>query len=176
MTFTAPINHSNKSTARYVTLTTTASRPVTVTGTAYNVTLGPANSSDVAAAASFTYPTYWLWTASVLSVPTRADIINNTSVEVGVTVLGDQVKTLATQSITNSNANPRAFWFAVRSSAPQPTTFKTGASAGLLSDVSYTNGGTVALAPDAPLSDYVSENYQLYGITLQSGATYVSIS
>ncbi len=176
MTFTAPINHSNKSTARYVTLTTTASRPVTVTGTAYNVTLGPANSSDVAAAASFTYPTYWLWTASVLSVPTRADIINNTSVEVGVTVLGDQVKTLATQSITNSNANPRAFWFAVRSSAPQPTTFKTGASAGLLSDVSYTNGSTVALAPDAPLSDYVSENYQLYGITLQSGATYVSIS
>jgi hypothetical protein len=112
----------------------------------------------------------------VLIIPTRADIINNITVETGVTVLGDQVKTLATQSITNSSANPRAFWFVVRSSASQPTVFKTGASAGLLSDVAYTNGGTVALAPDSPLPNYVAENYQLYGFTLQSGSTYVSIS
>jgi hypothetical protein len=176
LTFTDPINHSNKSTARYVTLTTTASRPAAVTGTAYNVTLGPTNTNDVAASASFTYPSFWLWSDSVLIIPTRADIINNITVETGVTVLGDQVKTLATQSITNSSANPRAFWFVVRSSASQPTVFKTGASAGLLSDVAYTNGGTVALAPDSPLPNYVAENYQLYGFTLQSGSTYVSIS
>ena len=176
LTFTAPINHSNKLTARYVTLTTTASRPVAVTGTAYNVTLGPTNSNDVAASASFTYPTYWLWSDSVLLIPARADIINGTTVETSVTVLGDQVKTLATQSITNSSASPRAFWFAVRNAAPQPTTFKTGASAGLLSDVAYTSGGLIALAPDSPLPDYVAENYRLYGITLQPGSTYVSIS
>lgn len=176
LTFTAPINHSNKSTARYITLSTTASRPATVTGTAYNVTLGPINSNDVAVSASFIYPSFWLWTASVLTVPTRSTMISNSAVKAGVTVLGDQVRTLGTQLITNSDTNPRAFWFAVRSLASQPTTFKTGASTGLLSDVSYTNGGVVALSPDSPLPDYVAENYRLYGITLQPGSTYVSIS
>jgi hypothetical protein len=176
LTFTNPINHSNKSTTRYITLTTTAFRPATVTGTAYTVILGPVNSNDVATSASFTYPSFWLWTSSVSNVPTRSTIISGTAAKAGVTTLGDQVKTLTTQSITNSDANPRAFWFVVRSSASQPTSFKTGASAGLLSDVSYTNGGIIALSPDTQTSDYVAENYRLYGFTLQSGSTYVSIS
>jgi hypothetical protein len=176
LTFTAPINHSNKSTVRYITLTTTASRPVNVTGTAYTVTLGPVNSNDVASSASFTYPSYWLWTNSVLTVPTRSSIISGTTAKAGVTTLGDQVKSLVTQSITNLDATPKAFWFAIRSSASQPTTFKTGASPGLLSDVAYTNGGVITLSPDLQSPDYVAENYRLYGFTLQSGSTYVSIS
>ena len=173
-TFTTPIHKDNTGTSRYTTLSTTFTRPVAVTGTSYTATLGPTNTSS--ASASFTYPSYWLWTTSVATVPTRADIINGTGVEAGVVVLGDQVKTLATQAINNSDANPRAFWFAVRASASQPTTFKTGASAGLLSDVSYTDGGTIGLEPDTPPSGYTAENYHLYGFTLQPGTTYVSIS
>ena len=149
-------------------------RPVAVTGTLYTAILGPTNSSNPTF--SFTYPTYWLFTTSVGTVPTRADIINGTGVESGVTVLGDQVKALSTQAINNTDPNPRAFWFAVRASASQPTTFKTGASAGLLSDVAYTDAGNIALEPDSPPAGYISENYHLYGFTLQPGSTYVSIS
>jgi len=173
-TFTTPIHKDNTATSRYTTLTTTLTRPVAVTGTSYTVTLGPTNTSS--ASASFTYPSYWLWTASVATVPTRADIINGTGVESGVTVLGDQVKALTTQAINNTDPNPRAFWFAVRTSASQPTTFKTGASAGLLSDVSYTDAGSIGLEPDSPPASYTAENYHLYGFTLQPGTTYVSIS
>jgi hypothetical protein len=173
-TFTTPIHKDNTGTTRTTTLSTTLTRPVAVTGTSYSVTLGPTSTSNPSA--SFTYPSYWLWSTSVATVPTRADIINGTGVEAGVTVLGDQVHTLATQAINNTDANPRAFWFAVRASATQPTTFKTGASAGLLSDVSYTDAGTVGLQPDSPPSGYSAENYHLYGFTLQPGITYVSIS
>ena len=173
-TFTTPIHKDNTATSRYTTLTTTLTRPVAVTGTSYIATLGPTNTSS--ASASFTYPSYWLWTASVATVPTRADIINGTGVESGVTVLGDQVKALTTQAINNTDPNPRAFWFAVRTSASQPTTFKTGASAGLLSDVSYTDAGSIGLEPDSPPASYTAENYHLYGFTLQPGTTYVSIS
>jgi collagen type VII alpha len=173
-TFTTAVHKGNTGTSRYVTLDTTFTRPVAVTGTSYTATLGPTNASNPTF--SFTYPTYWLWTTSVGTVPTRADIINGTGVESGVTVLGDQVKALSTQAINNTDPNPRAFWFAVRASASQPTSFKTGASAGLLSDVAYTDAGNIGLEPDSPPAGYTAEDYHLYGFTLQPGTTYVSIS
>ena len=173
-TFTTAVHKGNTGTSRYVTLDTTFTRPVAVTGTSYTATLGPTNASNPTF--SFTYPTYWLFTTSVGTVPTRADIINGTGVESGVTVLGDQVKALSTQAINNTDPNPRAFWFAVRASASQPTSFKTGASAGLLSDVAYTDAGNIGLEPDSPPVGYTAEDYHLYGFTLQPGTTYVSIS
>lgn len=180
LTFTTPLHKTNASaTSTYVTLSTTCSRPANVTGTAYQATLGPTNSTSVNTAASFTYPSFWMWTASTGAVPTRADIVNDAGsggFESAVTQLADQVKVLSTQAINNTDSNPRAFWFAVRASASQPTSFKTGASAGLLSDVSVVDGGTVALQPDTPPSGYSAENYRLWGITLQPGTTYVSIS
>jgi hypothetical protein len=124
-------------------------------------------------------PSFWLWTASTLVVPTRTVIVNDAGsggFENTVTQLDDQVKVLSTQAITNTDSNPRAFWFAVRASASQPTSFKTGASAGLLSDVSVVDGGTVALSPDSSPAGYSAENYRFWGITLQPGTTYVSIS
>jgi len=78
--------------------------------------------------------------------------------------------------VNNSDSNPRAFWFAVRNSVIQPTTFKTGASAGLLSDVSTTDGGTIGLIQTTAPSGFVAESYHLYGFTLQPGTTYVEIS
>jgi collagen type VII alpha len=180
LTFTTPLHKTNASaTSTYVTLSTTCSRPVNVTGTAYQVTLGPTNSTNVNTAASFSYPSFWLWTASTLVLPTRTIIVNDAG-SGGfaniVTQLDDQVKVLSTQAINNTDSNPRAFWFAVRASASQPTSFRTGASAGLLSDVSVYDGGMVALQPDTPPSGYSAENYRIWGITLQPGTTYVSIS
>jgi hypothetical protein len=152
---------------------------VNVTGTAYSVTLGPADSVNIASNASFTYPSFWMWTPGTGTLPTRADIINDSGsggFESSVTQLASLVKVLSTQPINNTDSNPRALWFAVRASASQPTSFKTGASSGLLSDVSFVNGGTIALQPDNPPAGYVAEDYQLWGITLQPGITYVSIS
>ena len=174
-TFTTPIHKDNTGTTRTVSNTTTFTRPIGVTGTSYTATLSSTTSSI---AATFTYPSFWLWTTSTGTLPTRVDIIDDatgTGFESVVTQLADQTKTLSVQAINNTDTNPRAFWFAVKSSASQPTTFKTGASAGLLSDVSYTDGGTVSLEPDSPPAGYSSVNYNIYGITLQPGITYVQI-
>ena len=174
-TFTTPIHKDNTGTTRTVSNTTTFTRPIAVTGTSYTATLSSTTSSI---AATFTYPSFWLFTASTGTLPTRADIIDDataTGFESTLTQLADQTKTLTVQAINNSDANPRAFWFAVKSSASQPTTFKTGASSSLLSDVAYTDAGTVSLEPDSPPAGYSSVNYNLYGITLQPGTTYVQI-
>jgi hypothetical protein len=180
LTFSTAINKTNaSSTTTRVTLTTLCTRPAEVTGTSYQVTLGPTNSANINTAASFTYPSFWMWTSGTGTVPTRADVVNDSGsggFESTVTQLADQVKVLSTQAINNTDSNPRAFWFAVRASASQPTSFKTGASAGLLSDVSVVDGGTVALQPDTPPAGYSAENYRFWGITLQPGTTYVSIS
>ena len=174
-TFTTPIHKDNTGTTRTVSNTTTFTRPIGVTGTSYTATLSSTTSN---VAATFTYPSFWLWTTSTGTLPTRADIIDDataTGFESTLTQLADQTKTLTVQAINNSDANPRAFWFAVKSSASQPTTFKTGASSSLLSDVAYTDAGTVSLEPDSPPAGYSSVNYNLYGITLQPGTTYVQI-
>ena len=174
-TFTTPIHKDNTGTTRTISNTTTFTRPIAVTGTSYTATSSSTTSSI---AATFTYPSFWLFTASTGTLPTRADIIDDataTGFESTLTQLADQTKTLTVQAINNSDANPRAFWFAVKSSASQPTTFKTGASSTLLSDVAYTDAGTVSLEPDSPPAGYSSVNYNLYGITLQPGTTYVQI-
>jgi len=174
-TFTTPIHKDNTATTRTVSNTTTFTRPIGVTGTSYTATLSSTTSN---VAASFTYPSFWLWTASTGTLPTRADIIDDvtaTGFESVVNQLADQTRTFSVQAVNNSDANPRAFWFGVKSSASQPTTFKTGASAGLLSDVAYVDGGTVSLEPDSPPAGYSAVAYKIYGITLQPGTTYVQI-
>lgn len=172
-TFTTPIHKNNiTSTTRSVNCTTTFTRPASVTGTSYTAQLSTAASIT---SASFTYPSFYIWTPSVIVVPTVGDIVNGTGFAVGVTQLGDQVRTFA-GFVTNSSVDPRAWWFAVRTSAIQPTVFKTGASPSLLSDVAVTMGNTVILEPTPLPSGYTPVSYTLYGIILQPGNTYVSIS
>ena len=104
----------------------------------------------------------------------RETFITGTGFQGPVSVLGNLVSTLS-GFITNSSGGPQALWFAVKATATQPTSFRTGASAGLLSDVTVITN-TVSLYPDSPLSGYSAVTYNLYGITLQNGSTYVSIS
>jgi hypothetical protein len=170
-TFTTPINKDNTANTRTVTNTTTFTRPVSVTGTSYTATLSATTGNP---SATFTYPTLWVFTPSAFDVPVRNTYVSGTGFQSNVTVLGSQVKTFGA-NVTNSAAGPRAFWFAVRASASQPNTFKTGPTPSLLSDVTYVTN-SVSLAPDSPPAGYVAEPYSLYGITLQSGTTYVSIS
>ena len=151
-TFTSPIHKDNTSDTRTVSNTCTFTRPVDVTGTSYTTDQSSTTSN---VSASFTYPSFWIWTTGVGTPPAVADIIDDstsTGFESAVNQLANQTRTFSVQSVNNSDSNPRAFWFAVKNSASKPGTFKTGASAGLLSDVSTTDGGTITLVPDSPLS------------------------
>ena len=170
LNFTNNIHKDNTGTATTASVTTTFTRPSTVTGTSYTASLSGSSS----ASASFTYPSVWLFTSSSSNPPARSDIVSGTGFQGTVNILGNQQKTFA-GSVTNSQGTPQAFWLAVRASASQPTTFQTGASSALLSGVAYVTS-SVALQPDSPLPGYSAETYNLYGITLQPGSTYVSIS
>jgi hypothetical protein len=170
-TFTTPLTKDNGGTVRTVSNSITFTRPSTVTGTQYSV-IQTETTPNVSG--SFTYPSVWLYTASTSTPPTRTNIIDGSGFRAGVTQLANQTRTLS-GFINNPSASPQGFWFAVRTSASQPTTFKTGASSSLLSDVSVVTGNTVGLAPDNPPAGYVAESYTLYGITLQPGSTYVEI-
>ena len=170
LNFTNNIHKDNTGTARTVSVTTTFTRPSAVTGTSYTATLS--GSSTVVA--SFTYPSLWLFTSSASNPPARSDIVTGTGFLGTVNILGNQQHTFAGY-VNNTQGTPQEFWLAVRASATQPSTFQTGASASLLSGVSFVTN-TVALQPDSPPSGYNAETYNLYGITLQPGSTYVSIS
>ena len=170
-TFSTPIHKDNIATVRSVIMTTTFTRPSDVTGISYSAIL----SATSVVNASFTYPSFWIFTIGTPVPPTISDIISGASFASSVTVLGNQSKTLI-GFINNTSGSPKGFWFAIRSSASQPTVFKTGASPSLLSDVAVTFGNTVNLQPSPVPSGYSAVGYTLYGITLQNGSTYLSIS
>ena len=170
-TFTTPIHKDNAEFTRTVSSSTTLRRPVEVTGVAYTVVVSNTTTNPTAV---FTYPSLWVYTSDLTTVPTRSTFVTGTILQAGVTQLSNLANSFSS-TVTNSSGSPQAFWFAVKSTATQPTSFKTGSSSGLLTDVSYTTS-TVNLEPDNPPSGYTAVAYNLYGITLQNGNTYVSIS
>ena len=108
-------------------------------------------------------------------MPSRADVVDTNDFDSStVTELGNQAKTID-QYINNPDGVPKCWWFGVRSSASQPTSFETGSGPSLLVGATPTEA-TVDLEPDSPPAGYNSEEYKLYGITLNPGNTYVKIS
>jgi hypothetical protein len=164
-TFTTALHQDNTG-GRTLAVSTDMTRPSGVTGTEYAVT---DTASDTSLSSTWTYPSMWIFTSSTSTAPTSGDIVDGTGFTGDVNQLSNQTKTFGA-TVNNSEATPQAFWFGVRTSASQPTTFQTGASSSLLSDVSTTTA-TVTLS-----NTYTSESYSFYGITLQPGNTYVSIS
>jgi len=164
-TFTTALHQDNTG-GRTLAVSSDFTRPAGVTGTEYTVT---DTASDTSLSSSWTFPSFSYFTASTSTVPTNSDIVSGTGFESDVTTYGNQARTLS-QTITNSESTPQCFWFAVRSSATQPTTFQTGASQSLLSDVTPAEE-TVNLS-----NSYTDEDYDFYGLTLQPGNTFVSIS
>jgi len=175
LNFTTPLHKDNANNTRTVSVSATFTRPVAVTGTSYPITPSAVVTSNPTA--GFTYPSLWVFTAGVGAgtVPTSTSFVDGFVFRTGVTVLADQTKTLA-GTITNGTGSSKALWFAVKTSATQPTIFQTGSSSSLLSSVTPTTGYTVNLQPTSPLGGYSAVGYTLYGITLQNGDTYVSIT
>ena len=171
MTFDVGLHKDNDS-DRNLFIETIFQRPASVTGEEYSAgkdlmfyKFNP----------SFTFPSFYAWSVDTTTAPTRETIVSDFDFSTEVVELGHHNKSIST-FISNTSEDPRAFWFGVRSSVSQPTVFQTGPSATLLSDVNITTGYTVSLQPDNPIQDYVAEEYTLYGITLQSGSTYVRIA
>jgi len=169
-TFSEPLTPSN-TTGRSVSVSTEFTRPAEVTGNEYSVT---DNATDTVISASFSYPSFWLFTQSTNSPPSNNQIVFGNNFENGVNVLNNNQRTFSS-FVNNPSNSPQGFWFGVRSTATQPSEFKTGASASLLSDVAFVQN-SVSIEPESPPSGYVPVGYTLYGITLQPGETYVSIS
>ena len=172
ITFTTPIHKDNTTDTRIITATTDFTRPSTVTGSSYT---SQKISSDNSIAISFTYPSFYIFTSSSSNPPTRADIVSGSDFSVDVTELSHQLKTFS-QYVDNNDSVPICFWFAVRSSASQPTTFKTGSNPSLLSNYSPTTT-TVDIEPDSPELGYNAEEYTLYGFTVSANVSlYIDIS
>jgi hypothetical protein len=170
-TFTTPLHKDNATTTRALTTLTTFTRPASVTGTAYTAILSASSNVN----ATFNYPSFWIFTIGTPSPPTASNIITGSNFSSSVTTLGDRANTI-NRFIDNTTGSPKGFWFAIRSNVSQPTVFKTGSSPSLISDVSVTTGSTVSLAPSPIPSGYIPVVYTLYGITLQNGSSYISIS
>ena len=117
MTFTTAIHEDNNS-GRTITATTDFTRPATVTGTEYTTQRVV---SDSSISASFTYPSFRIFTSSTSNPPSRADIVDTNDFDSStVTELGNQVKVLS-QTVNNPESLAQCMWFGVRSSASQPT-------------------------------------------------------
>ena len=171
MTF-AEYLHKNNNSGRTIDLTATFTRPASVTGVEYSVV---DNDDDTTISASFTYPSFSVFTVDNATVPTRSDVVTGFDFSSDVVEYSNHDKDIS-GFITNPADAPQCFWFGVRGSVSQPDVFQTGPSASLLSDVTITSGHTVELFPDSAAPDYISESYKLYGITLQPGDTYVRIA
>ncbi len=171
ITFTVPIHKNNLNIPRNISTMTTFNRPANVTGTPYTVAL---NASDNISAV-FNYPTFWLFTIGTPSPPTITDIVSGSNFSSNVTTLGNNINSFS-GFINNTTGSPKGFWFAVNSAAGQPSSFKTGTTSSLVSDVAVTFGNSVNLSPTPVPSGYVPVSYTLYGITLQNGSSYISIS
>jgi len=170
LTFEEPIHKDNVGIGRSLTVSTVFTRPQEVTGTSYSVTL-TVNSNNVVA--NFTYPSFSIFTSSVAEPPTREMIVDGSNFSGDVNVLANSIRTFS-EFVNNSGTAPIVFWFGVRGAAAQPTTFRTGASAALLSDVIPTVT-LIELAPDVIPTGYLNEEFYLYGIILQPGSTFISI-
>lgn len=170
-TFATPIHKDNNDGSRSIAVSTAFTRPADVTGSSYTVN---DTANDTTINADFTYPSFYVWTVDTSTLPTNADIVDGNDFHADTTELGNQANSIQT-TIDNTASTPRAFWFGVRSTVNQPTTFQTGPSSALLSDTNVTTGNTIDLEPTVVPGGYTGENYTLYGITLQPGQTYVRI-
>lgn len=175
-TFTTPIHKDNTGTIRRVSTSTTLTRPAAVTGTSYSEVL----TASSTVSASFTYPSFWLFTSGVSTPPVLSNIVSGTDfVLTSDKILGDRVSTFGAY-IENTNPNdPVVFWFGIKADITQPEIFQSGDKPTFLSDVAVTKGRTVSLQPTpvpGESGEYTAVSYALYGITVQPGKIYISIT
>ena len=172
-TFTNPAHKDNTGTTRSVSVATTFTRPAGVQSSAGGETRNATRSDSPAF--SFAYPVFYVLIAGA-TAPTRADLIdgntfaNNVVVLPGATSNGS-ASSFGTRQINNSGGTASTLWVGFRSSITQPTTFASGTQT-FQGDITPTpSGQTIALAPDTVPSGYTAENYTMYPIAINAGAS-----
>jgi hypothetical protein len=180
--FATAIHKDNKNTTTTtVTVASVFTRPAAVTGSQYTHSPNNKTSDNVASSASFSYPSIQFTTA-VDASPTLGAIIDdsntgNLGFKSTVTLLGSETKNYPLTAITNSGAEPVKFWFGVRTSASQPTLFKTGDAVAqyAVAPVGLTTVD-LGLQPNTSIGTS-AEDYTFYGFNIAGNATvYVVIS
>lgn len=182
-TFLTPICKDNTTTARTVSLGTVFTRPSTVTGILYTHTPTPVatNNPNV----TFTYPSFTTWTNSGSTAPSAATLINDATANGFVSdssviphMLGNEASSLTFQVVNNSEGT-RVFWFCVKGTHTTKPTIVTSTDGNLLSTKKPEDifSQTFTLAPTASPTGWGSAvTYQAWGITLNSGPLYVSVT
>ena len=174
-TFNTGINKNTANQTRTVSLVTVFNRPQNIvssnSGSYTAPKIGPTQVN-----ATFSYPSFWLLTNGGIT-PTNSDIINGTSFysSNGVTQLSE-TNTFGSQ-VDNNNGVEKTFWFGVRTTNTQPTTFQKGKDSSYTPDTAYFTA-SVNLQPTTSLPPlYTAEPYTLYGITLPANTlNYIKIS
>ena len=179
MTFGTPLFKDNIGTlTTSISFTVNYSRPANIIdGSSHAFSPGAVSSGSVNGSGSFTYPSFWLFKST--GVPVVGDVVSGATIISSTyqnnPALGDKQKTLA-QYVTNPQAYTQTFWFGILATASQPTSFNSGSSPSLISSRTPTTA-TVALYPlSGTPTGWTTTNFNLYGFTLTSGQSYVSIS
>jgi hypothetical protein len=177
MTFGTPLFKDNIGLTTSISFTVNYLRPANIIDSSSHST-GPitVSSVNINTTGSFSYPSFWLFKLS--GNPVVGDIVSGTSIISSTyqnnPALGDRVKSLA-QYVTNPQSYTQTFWFGILASASQPTSFNSGSSPSLISSRTPTTA-TVDLYPTPTPGGWTTTTYNLYGFTLGSGQSYVSIS
>jgi hypothetical protein len=177
MTFGTPLFKDNIGLTTSISFTVYYLRPANITDSSSH-SAGPitVSSVNINTTGSFSYPSFWLFKLS--GSPVVGDIVSGTSIISSTyqnnPALGDRVKSLA-QYVTNPQSYTQTFWFGILASASQPASFNSGSSPSLISSRTPTTA-TVDLYPTPTPGGWTTTTYNLYGFTLGSGQSYVSIS
>jgi hypothetical protein len=174
MNFGTPLCKDNIGTTTSISFTVNYLRPANIIDSSTHAAQVTVSSVSINGTGSFSYPSFWLFKLS--GNPLVGDIVSGTSYASGVSSLGNQQKTLA-QYVTNPQSYTQTFWFGILASASQPTSFNSGSSPSLISSRTPTTA-TVTLYPlsGRPAGWSTDPTFNLYGFTLGSGQSYVSIS
>ena len=150
------------------------------TGNQNTATIAGSAGSATLSQGSYNYPSFYIFTDSVNTVPTVGDIIDGSGFDGDATLANGATsssKTLTDRTITVTGTDPQAFWWGFRTAGGgTPTRFEifTG---GAFQPLNTTTGNTVGLRPDAlPDASYQAEDYTLVGFVLQPGDNRIRIS
>jgi hypothetical protein len=186
LNFTAPIHKGNTNIATTVTLASVFTRPEAVTGSQYTHAPSNVTSANVAASASFTYPSFTTWTSGPSTLPSYGPLVDDSTSDGFVNdeavipfMLGNEATSMSRRAVVNTGAT-RTFWFCVRANHTTKPTILTGDGTLMVAvqpgDITE---GTIALRPDTAPTGWDAgdnESYKVWGISLNNGTTYVQIN
>ena len=174
--------HKNATGGKVINSSTVFSRPASVAGVAYSVTVTDSVSFTVNSN-TFRYPGFYLLTDTTDPDPTRDDLIlgNNFDSSI-VNMIDNGVTNWRTTGNTSIEIDltgqpGQKIWFGIRGNQTQPTDVQVDAGTGFTSINNRVEQIDIDIQPDdiTTLPGYQAEVYTLHGFTIGSGITDILI-